>query len=557
MYNFVMIGLDVCAFLGLRCLVAFQQQLDRLICYFTRGARLKKRKLREAMRKSLSYHEWMYHANELDILEGNDQWRAKHESTAYDFAVVSGQLQRLRQLRKSGRTEELLFALRAILSRSYAGLNSKELFASSHIGTKHLIEEFQQEIRVSLLHVSNHESISRARKTNFFQLATHSYGRTALCLSGGGALTMYHMGIVRGLIREKTMPRVVSGTSGGSIVAGMLARYKDEEMLDWVLKPNISNKYGVRWFEPFIVQLKHFIVNGTLTNSEQFARTCRAYYGDITFAEAYRHTRRIVSICVTCRNASGSHPLLLNYLTTPHVLLWSAVQASCALPGLMKAVELMARKPKTKEVVPYLPGQVIADGSIHADLPMQRLAELFSVNNFIVSQVNPHVSPFISSGEIDTAARQSGARSLTKAVEYMLNLDVQHRCRKLAKIGLFPRVFGQNMSGVFVQRYVGNVTIAPRLSVMDNFRAIQHPTEKDMRRYLAVGSQALYPKVETIQHQMLVEQCLETCTRRWKADEGSMGSRTSISTAPFSGADIPAAARRQEVESNPEPLISD
>ena len=36
------------------------------------------------------------------------------------------------------------------------------------------------------------------------------------------------------------------------------------------------------------------------------------------------------------------------------------------------------------------------DGSVSSDLPMQRLTELFNVNTFIVSQVNPHVCPFVS-----------------------------------------------------------------------------------------------------------------------------------------------------------------
>ncbi len=31
-----------------------------------------------------------------------------------------------------------------------------------------------------------------------------------------------------------------------------------------------------------------------------------------------------------------------------------------------------------------------SDGSIESDLPMQQLSELFNVNHFIVSQVNPH-----------------------------------------------------------------------------------------------------------------------------------------------------------------------
>jgi predicted acylesterase/phospholipase RssA len=85
------------------------------------------------------------------------------------------------------------------------------------------------------------------------------------------------MGIVRSLIEGGVMPRVVSGTSGGSIAAGMLARYTDAEMLDLVLQEDISNRYGVRWFEPFVDQLRNYLVTGHLANTAKFARTCRAY----------------------------------------------------------------------------------------------------------------------------------------------------------------------------------------------------------------------------------------------------------------------------------------
>jgi len=36
------------------------------------------------------------------------------------------------------------------------------------------------------------------------------------------------------------------------------------------------------------------------------------------------------------------------------------------------------------------------DGTVGGDLPMQRLSELFNVNTFIVSQVNPYVLPFVT-----------------------------------------------------------------------------------------------------------------------------------------------------------------
>lgn len=39
-----------------------------------------------------------------------------------------------------------------------------------------------------------------------------------------------------------------------------------------------------------------------------------------------------------------------------------------------------------------------SDGSLENDLPMQQLSELFNVNHFIVSQVNPHSAIFSAWG---------------------------------------------------------------------------------------------------------------------------------------------------------------
>jgi len=112
---------------------------------------------------------------------------------------------------------------------------------------------------------------------------------------------------------------------------------------------------------------------------------------------------------------------LLNYLTAPNVLIWSAASASCAIPGVYQPVPLLA-KTRDGDFVPWNPsGTSWVDGSVeksvsfsslstvlslslnppysqfkpHSDLPIARLSELFNVNHFIVSQVNPHVIPFI------------------------------------------------------------------------------------------------------------------------------------------------------------------
>ena len=86
----------------------------------------------------------------------------------------------------------------------------------------------------------------------------------------------------------------------------------------------------------------------------------------------------------------------------------------------------------------------------------------------------------------------------------------------LFSLGLFPKVFGKNISGVFVQRYVGNVTIAPHLSILDNFRAIQHPSQQDMKRYLLIGAQTLFPKLDQIRHMTMLEKELSYCATKWQ-----------------------------------------
>jgi TAG lipase / steryl ester hydrolase / phospholipase A2 / LPA acyltransferase len=132
---------------------------------------------------------------------------------------------------------------------------------------------------------------------------------------------------------------------------------------------------------------------------------------NLTFQEAYDMTGRILVVTV-CSPRKHEPPRCLNYLTSPHVLIWSAVTASCAFPGLFEAQELMA-KDRFGETIPFhapfllgieegtgVPTRRWRDGSLESDLPIKRLKELFNVNHFIVSQANPHIAPLLRLKEI-------------------------------------------------------------------------------------------------------------------------------------------------------------
>jgi TAG lipase/lysophosphatidylethanolamine acyltransferase len=68
-------------------------------------------------------------------------------------------------------------------------------------------------------------------KFEFFFETRQAFGRSALLLSGGATLGMYHLGVVKVLAENQLLPRVISGSSVGSIIASVVAVRTDEELL--------------------------------------------------------------------------------------------------------------------------------------------------------------------------------------------------------------------------------------------------------------------------------------------------------------------------------------
>jgi TAG lipase/steryl ester hydrolase/phospholipase A2/LPA acyltransferase len=75
-------------------------------------------------------------------------------------------------------------------------------------------------------------------------------------------------------------------------------------------------------------------------DSTKLQHWLRNNFGDTTFKEAYQKTGRVLNIAVSSTE-NYEIPRLLNYLTAPNVLIWSAVIASCALPFVFQPVELL------------------------------------------------------------------------------------------------------------------------------------------------------------------------------------------------------------------------
>ena len=144
-------------------------------------------------------------------------------------------------------------------------------------------------------------------------------------------------------------------------------------------------------------------------------------------------------------------PRLLNYLTAPNVLIWSAIAASCSVPFIFSSSEILAKDPKSGQAQPWNASpQRWIDGSVDNDLPMAKLSELFNVNHFVVSQVNPHIVPFLeksnsvrksfyNSGKAETqesANRPDGGFNGT-ALSLAVG-EIMHRMHMMSELGIFP-----------------------------------------------------------------------------------------------------------------------
>ncbi|KAJ4866430.1 Triacylglycerol lipase SDP1 [Raphanus sativus] len=264
------------------------------------------------------------------------------------------------------------------------------------------------------------------------------------------------------------------------------------------------------------------MTQGALHDIRQLQCMLRNLTCNLTFQEAYDITGRILAITV-CSPRKHEPPRCLNYLTSPHVVIWSAVTASCAFPGLFEAQELMA-KDRSGEIVPYHPPFNLdpeegtesstrrwRDGSLEVDLPMMQLKELFNVNHFIVSQANPHIVPLLRLKDI---VRAYGGRFAAKKhsdgpniyfLAHLVEMEVKHRCNQVLELG-FPL---GGLAKLFAQEWEGDVTVVMPATLAQYSKIIQNPTHVELQKAANQGRRCTWEKLSAIKANCGIELALD------------------------------------------------
>ena len=469
------------------------------------------RRLQDDMDVAESYDDWLLAARAHDALTGKAEWRQEEPSELYDHAQIRYRLDRLKKFRKQQDWQGLLYALNEGIHGNMGGMGKSVLYRQAKSGTKVLVEQYIQEIddALRLLAELPEEIIPTQQKLDFFYRSNVCYGRSALMLSGGGVLGFLHVGVVSELLRHGLLPRVISGSSAGSIVAAALAAYTDEEMaeLDLIGLLESGEEEGRGVIRQFVSLL------GSRLTAEDTEQLISATIPDLTFAEAYAKTGRQVSITVAPAEPH-QRSRLLNAVSSPNVYLRSAAMASCAIPGVFPAVMLQAKNEKG-EAQPYLPARRWVDGSVADDLPAKRLSRLFSTNHYIVSMVNPIARAFLPRDERVRPLRQA-ATSLGMGI----GREVLNFYRGVAKRygDNWPK-FNMMMHSVHAlldQEYSGDINIVPKFRFQNPLNLISQPTEAELRQLVKEGERATYSRVEPIRRCTQISRTLEEILHRFE-----------------------------------------
>ena len=468
--------------------------------------------LQEHLRHASSYDEWKEIALKLDEDSGHEAWKYDNESPYFDAEILSKRYNLLKKYRTQHRTLDLIYVLREGLSYDFANIGHPMLFAETYIGTKKIIENYVEEMSDCFRYLASSECITfqLKEKIQFFEECQTAYGQPALMFSGGATLGLFHTGVCKALLEQDLMPRVLSGSSAGAIMMGVSASDQVPDLLKG--EHFFSDAFKFRKVSELIRG------HGGIADVMYLKQFLMQNLGDVTFAEAYQQSKRHINIVIAPYNTAQS-PRIMNALTAPNVLVWSAVLASCAVPVLFPPVHLTSKRYDGQHT-PYLANTKWVDGSMRSDFPQEKMARLYNINYTIASQVNPHIVPFMQS-DSDRFRRDvlSWPERIVRRQGKAIALEVMDLTRNYAG-SFFPiRRALDHGYGILGQRYYGDVNIIAKYGLRHYSYMLKNPRPKLFKVLQREGERATWPKISAIETHARIGKTIEHCLTSLRKQE--------------------------------------
>lgn len=452
-----------------------------------------------------TYETWRAAAMAHDAKSGADRWKRDDRSRRYDYQVIRRRYEEIRAIKASGDPLALLYYLSEGIHGNTGGMGRPAVYARARFGTKDLITHYIAELADAITQAAavDESIVSHADKLALFRRASLCFGRSALMLSGAGALGPFHVGVTKALLEQELLPDVISGSSAGSFVAAVIGTHDDATLRAAMQPRAIGSAFDGMQAGGRTLRGRRQIGRADLQDAIE------AQLPDMTFEEAHAHTGRKINISVSPSEVHQSSRLL-NAVTSPNVCIREAVLASCAIPGVFPAVTLMAKNARG-ERVPYVASRKWVDGSIADDLPAKRLTRLYGVNHFITSQTNPVVLWALrDSGSDDSLASklvdvyQTAAKEWLKAT-YPFAMELVKRAYPL-------NVYVRMAYSVVMQDYTADINIIPKRRLWEPAKLLSILTDEETRQLIKEGEAATWPKIEMIRNCTLIGRTLDRLT---------------------------------------------
>lgn len=281
--------------------------------------------------------------------------------------------------REEDNFEQLVNLLRSGLVRNLGNITAPKLYNRTFSGTKYLIEEYISQVAESVSEISSLPTVNgdgsastgdddgvatamaitrgsagagssaststttaldggrggdsvltNQMKLDFIHDTRQAFGRSTLVLQGGAIFGLCHLGVVRALFLRGLLPRIITGTATGALIAALVAIHTVDELPAILTGEGINlSAFGPRddghggdgtsrW-ETLLRRLRRFSREGYFLDVTVLEECVRDNVGELTFEEAYNRSKRVLNITVATRSQGGV-PTLLNYLTAPNVV---------------------------------------------------------------------------------------------------------------------------------------------------------------------------------------------------------------------------------------------
>lgn len=459
--------------------------------------------------------------------------------------MIHERLQAIIDAREDEDILTLVNLLRSGLVRNLGNITTPKLFNRAFAGTKLLIEDYITQVALAVEYVANYPTSSEYTESHLTSQAKldllhdtrQAFGRSALVLQGGAIFGLCHIGVVKALHLRGLLPRIIAGTATGALIAALVGVHPEDELLDSLTGSGLDlsafssagkdkSDDDPSWLGTLWRRIKRFAKDGYFLDVKVLEDCVHANVGDVTFEEAYAKTKRVLNIIIPT-GGRNDVPGLLNYLTAPNVLVWSAAVASnsSASTPLYTSTSLLCKDPITGQILPWPPSSTSSTftgppkkpSSAKAatdplrDSPLGRIAELFNVNHFVISQARPYIAPFLQPGDAGLPAPSRSASTyragrpnrVWASLLHIVVLEIQHRMRQLDAFGLLP----QSVRRLLVDEIIpaASITLVPQLNARDFWGLLERPTPTSIEAWILRGERSVWPSVPSLKVRCAVE----------------------------------------------------